>query len=420
MELRKTLAVWLTVMTAACSCNREAFKPVDNVVFIQDARLEEAGQTLSPGDAFHLHGIGCQQTDNVMLTFTWKTVDATIPVGKVSGIYAKKQDVTPVGITAVLPYRYPAADVEVSVMREGKLQRIGLLRITDGQSPKELRLYGVSHVSCKIDGFMLGMNNACQKSLEVALSENLHSVINVPRSYGLCGISGKDEHRTAVCVDFFTGEVKTLAIDVMALFLTPSNAAVAVVCHDGICALQTLPIEIGADYMTKSDALGPVQPTFAMPDGLKPEYFGNYPGVSIGTEESTSYLLSANKGDGNWTAVMLDKEGFHIMEDIAAESLIPFRAGSDAGYIATYGGFSLFRLVNPENGTIGQAIYTCKIGQIISATSNSEKPGHILLNVSETSNGLQIYDLAWNDTKSLSHITLPNSANDYAEVLMAN
>lgn len=67
MELRKTLAVWLTVMTAACSCNREAFKPVDNVVFIQDARLEEAGQTLSPGDAFHLHGIGCQQTDNVML-----------------------------------------------------------------------------------------------------------------------------------------------------------------------------------------------------------------------------------------------------------------------------------------------------------------------------------------------------------------
>ena len=179
----------------------------------------------------------------------------------------------------------------------------------------------------------------------------------------------------------------------MALFLTPSNAAVAVVCHDGICALQTLPIEIGADYMTKSDALGPVQPTFAMPDGLKPEYFGNYPGVSIGTEESSSYLLSANKGDGNWTAVMLDKEGFHIMEDIAAESLIPFRAGSDAGYIATYGGLSLFRLVNPENGTIGQAIYTCKIGQIISATSNSEKPGHILLNVSETSNGLQIYDL---------------------------
>ena len=80
----------------------------------------------------------------------------------------------------------------------------------------------------------------------------------------------------------------------------------------------------------------------------------------------------------------------------------------------------MFRLVNPENGTIGQAIYTCKIGQIISATSNSEKPGHILLNVSETSNGLQIYDLAWNDKKSLSHITLPNSANDYAEVLMAN
>ena len=413
------LTVLISLMV--CSCNRKAFEPIDDVVFIQDAGLEEEGQTCEPGGAMHLKGTGYQQTDNVVLTFTWKTGDATIPVGKASGIYAKKQEVTPDGITAVLPYRYPAADVEVSVMREGHIQKAGSLRITDGQAPKELRLYGLSHASNSIDGFTLDINNVGRKSLEATLPENFHSVINVPRSYGICGISGQDEHRTAVYVDFFTGEAEMLATDVTALFLTPANAAVAIVCRDGICALQTLPIEIGADYMTKSSTPAPVQPTFKLPEGLKEECFGDYPGVSIGAAESPSYLLSANRGNGNWAAVLLDKDGFRRMEDIEASALIPFRAGDDAGYICTYeGGPSLFRPVNQETGTVGQAICTCKMGQIISATSNSEKPGHILLNFSEPFNGTHIYDLDWNDGKSLSPVAFPNSSGDYAEALMAN
>lgn len=44
MELRKTLAVWLIVMTAACSCNREAFKPVDNVVSYRTQDLRRLGR----------------------------------------------------------------------------------------------------------------------------------------------------------------------------------------------------------------------------------------------------------------------------------------------------------------------------------------------------------------------------------------
>lgn len=410
----------LIVLAVLCSCNRKAFEPVEEIVFIQDAGIEEEGRTCSPGDAIHLKGTGYRQTDNVILTFTWETGDNLIPVGKASGIYAKTQTATSDGITAVLPYRYPASDVEVSIMREGRLQKIGSLKITDGQSPKELRLYGISNADKKIDGFTLDINNVGRKSLDITLPEDIHSVINVPRSFGLCGITGKDDNRAAVYVDFFTGETETLAADVIALFMTTANSATAIVCRDGICTLRTLPVEIGADYLTKSDRPAPVQPTFSLPEGLKPEYFGDYPGMPVGT--SGSYLMSANRGNGNWTTVVLDKDGFHKAEDIEAAAVIPFNVGEDAGYIVTYGtGVNLFRPVNPETGVMGHSAYTCNnIGRILSATSNPERPDHLLLNFSEPLNGTSIYDLNWNAPKSLSPIVLPNLTDGYAEALMAN
>ncbi len=421
MTFRNIFPALLVLIMTASSCNRKAFVSESEVVFIQDARIEEEGLTCAPGDAIHLEGSEYRRTDNVMLSFTWETGDKRIPFGTASGIYAKKLETASGGIAAVLPYRYPAADVEVSVMREGHLQKVGSLKITDGQAPKDLRLYGLGYASKSIDGFMLDMNNVGRQSLAVALPGDFHSVINVPRSFGLCGIAGRGEQRTVVHVDFFTGAAETLASDVLALFLTPSNTAVALVCRDGICTLRTLPIETGADYMTKSETPAPVQPTFALPEGLKPEHFGDYPGVFIGTAESPSYLLSAYRGDGNWTTLILDKDGFRKMEDVVAESVIPFRAGNDAGCILTYtGGPSLFCPVSMETGMMNQATYTCKMGRIISATSNPEKPDHILLNFAEAFNGTRIYDLDWNGLKTLSPVALPAPAADYAEVLLAN
>ncbi len=410
----------LIVLAVLCSCNRKAFEPVEEIVFIQDAGIEEEGRTCAPGDAIHLKGSGYRQTDNVVLTFTWETGDNLIPVGKASGIYAKTQTATSDGITAVLPYRYPASDVEVSIMREGRLQKIGSLKITDGQSPKELRLYGISNADKRIDGFTLDINNVGRKSLDITLPEDIHSVINVPRSFGLCGITGKDDNRAAVYVDFFTGETETLATDVIALFMTTTNSATAIVCRDGICTLRTLPVEVGADYLTKSDRPAPVQPAFSLPEGLRPEFFGDYPGVPVGT--SGSYLMSANRGNGNWTKVVLDKGGFRKAEDIEAAAVIPFNVGEDAGYIVTYGtGVNLFRPVNPETGVMGHSAYTCNnIGRILSATSNPGRPDHLLLCFSESFNGTRIYDLDWNNMKSLSPIVLPNLTDGYAEALMAN
>ncbi len=421
MNRIRIIGALLVLATVIYSCNKKAFEPIEDVVFIQNACLEEDGQTCAPGDVVHLKGAGYQQTDNVMLTFTWETGDYLIPVGKASGIYAGKREAATDGITAVLPYRYPAADVEVCVMREGKLQTIGSLKITDGQSPKGLRLYGIDNAKKNIEGFILGVNNVGRKSLDIILPTEFHSVINVPRSFGLCGIAKEGNAKTAEYVDFFTGEAETLATNVIALTKTPANTVVAIACKEGTCTLLTLPIEIGSDYMTKSDTQPVTQPTYTLPEGLKLEYFGDYPGIFIESAESCSYLLSANRGVGNWTTVILDKDGFRKVEDIEAAAVIPFRAGEDAGYIVTYdGGPSLFRSVNAKTCEMGPAIYTCKMGRIISATSNPEKPDHILLNFSEPVNGTRIYDLDWNDIKTLSPIALPNSASDYTEALLAN
>lgn len=60
------------------------------------------------------------------------------------------------------------------------------------------------------------------------------------------------------------------------------------------------------------------------------------------------------------------------------------------------------------------------MGRIISATSNPEKPDHILLNFAEAFNGTRIYDLDWNGLKTLSPVALLDTAADYVEVLLAN
>ena len=422
MKNRGIFGAVIVAMSAmvVCGCGRKGLEDAGNVEFIQGARLEEEQRTLSPGEVIHLKGTGYRETDDVMLCFTWETGERLIPVGMVSGVRAKKREVSDNGIVAVLPYRYPAADVEVSVMREGGMQKVGALRITDGQPPKDMRLYGVSGTGTEINGYIIDENNVCRECLDIALPESLHSVVNVPKSYGICGIAGEGDDRTAVNVDFFTGSTETLASGVMALILTPAKTVVAVVCHEDVCALKTLPVEVCADYMTKSEMPTPVQPTFTLPDGLKPEYFGSYPGIAVEAGESCSYLLSANMGGGKWATVMLSKDGFRKIEELEAAGVIPFRAGGEAGYVVTYdGGPSLFRPVNAETGEMGHEVYTFKMGRILSATSNMGNPGHVLINLAEPTNGTCLYDLDWK-SKTTSPFRLPNRTSGYAEVLMAN
>lgn len=408
-------AVFCIVMVAAMiGCNKKAFVSEKELI-ISDANLLEEGKTLAPGDAIHLLGEGYRQTDNVMLSFSWETGDKVIPIGQVSGVYAEIVSVEPERIEVLLPYRYPAARVDVTLMREGKTQDIGSLNITDGQAPKDLRLYGIKDKS--VDGYILDENGLGRKSFTADFSVNIHSVVNVPRSFGLCGLTEEDGDRCAVFLNFFTGKTEHLSGNAIALSRTPTNMIAALCCRDNVCTFNNLPVEICADYMTKSSVTPvPVQPTYKLPEGLKAEYFGDYPGTYSEKEGIYSYLFSANEGNGKWATVILRKESLRKIEELDADAVIPFRVGQDAGYIITFkGGPSLFRVVNAETGEMDQPSYTYKSVRILSAGVHPDRPDHILLNIT-SGIATQVQDLDWK-TKTLSPVSLPES---YKEVLMAN
>lgn len=408
-------AILCAVMVAAMiGCNKEAFESEKELI-ISDANLLEEGKTLAPGDAIHLLGEGYRQTDNVMLSFSWETGDKVIPIGKASGIYAEIVSVEPEGVEVLLPYRYPAARVDVTLMREGKTQDIGSLNITDGQAPKDLRLYGIKDKS--VDGYILDENGLGRKSFTADFSGNIHSVVNAPRSFGLCGLTEEDGNRSAVFLNFFTGKTEHLSDYAIALSKTPMNTIAALCCRDNVCTFNNMPVEVCADYMTKSSGTpAPVQPKYDLPERLKPEYFGDYPGTYSEKEGICSYLFSANEGNGKWATVILRKESLRKIEELDAAAVIPFRVGQDAGYIITFeGGPSLFRVVNAETGEMDQPIYTYKSVRVLSANVHPDRPDHILLNIA-SGNTTKIQDLDWK-TKTLSPVSLPES---YKEVLMAN
>ena len=409
-------AILCAVMVAAIIGCSKAFVSEKELI-ISDASLQEEGKTLAPGEVIHLLGEGYRQTDNVMLSFSWETGDKLIPVGKASGIYAEIVSVEPTRIEVLLPYRYPAARVDVTLMREGKTQEIGSLNITDGQAPKDLRLYGIKDGQRSVDGYILDENGLGRKSFTAVLSGNIHSVVNAPRSFGLCGLAEEDGNRSAVFLNFFTGKTEHLSGNAIALSRTPTNMIAALCCRDNVCTFNNLPVEVCADYMTKSSGTpAPVQPKYDLPEGLKPEYFGDYPGTYSEKEGIYSYLFSANEGNGKWATVILRKESLRKIEELDAAAVIPFWVGQDAGYIITFeGGPSLFRTVNAETGKMDQPIYTYKSVRVLSANVHPDHPDHILLN---TASGIatQVQDLDWK-TKTLSPVSLPES---YKEVLMAN
>lgn len=407
-------AVFCAVMVAAIIGCSKAFVSEKELI-ISDASLQEEGKTLAPGEVIHLLGEGYRQTDNVMLSFSWETGDKVIPIGQVSGVYAEIVSVEPGSVEVLLPYRYPAARVDVTLTREGKTQEIGSLNITDGQAPKDLRLYGIKDKS--VDGYILDENGLGRKSFTAVLSGNIHSVVNAPRSFGLCGLAEEDGNRSAVFLNFFTGKTEHLSGNAIALSRTPTNMIAALCCRDNVCTFNNLPVEVCADYMTKSSGTpAPVQPKYDLPEGLKPEYFGDYPGTYSEKEGIYSYLFSANEGNGKWATVILRKESLRKIEELDAAAVIPFRVGQDAGYIITFeGGPSLFRIVNTETGEMDQPIYTYKSVRVLSANVHPDRPDHILLNIA-SGNTTKIQDLDWK-TKTLSPVSLPEN---YKEVLMAN
>lgn len=301
--------------------------------FIQNAHLKEQGQTLSPGDIVHLEGEGYIDTDQVLLSFYWATGDKLIPEGCIKGYNARILQKSANEMIIQLPYRKPSSRIDISLLREGQTMAIGSVNITDGTTSKEMNLYGITNHSKSLTSENNQITRWLKSNTDKSDMErwslyahpDFHSAVGAYRAYGVCGLSKENSNQYPYFLDLLTGQWEKLSeCNTIALY-SNANDIYALQSSDGLnYGLYNISstLERSDDYKTVTRANAPMpNQKHPLPNGLKAEHFGDYPGMV----DTSGVLLSANKGDGIWTPVIFHPEkGFYVGEDIEADALIPF------------------------------------------------------------------------------------------------
>lgn len=400
-------ALCCMVAMAACSDNDTA----SEVRLVENARLLEEGQTLSPGDVVHLMGSGYLGSDEVVLNFYWATGDAVLPEGSVKGYMAEVQSAASDGLTVRLPHRKPESRVEVVLKRGGDLMTIGEVFVKDGSTPRDARLYGISN-SLHDKGVWTdhtaitryAPDNAGYDTAEWPLDEayaDFHSVVSCWQCYGLCGLSGTHGVQRPVFFDLITSEWKVLSdYPTLALFAYPAGVA-ALTSIDGegyTMGVATAGLDKSEDYATASSrSLPPPQPSFPLPQGLEDAQFGSYPGAYTGGQD---FLLSADLGDGTWVPVVYSvNQGFHVLDSIKADGLIPFsfmtadnewRCGYIVASDSATNGTELYLLEKDGSGFPDEP-YAVFPNRALSVSANYQQPGSLTVHFLASRNGNLTY-----------------------------
>lgn len=344
-----------------------------------DLKLREEGMTLSPGSLVHVDGSDFSESSVVIINYSWETGAKNYPEGYIKGVRPKLISSTSEGITFMMPYRKPAARVEVIVNE----YPVGTLYITDGTTPRELSLYGITRSSVQTSITRCLTTDAAPSDLaswSIAGHPDFHSALGLYRAYGICGLAKDSKGKQCpYFLDLCTGDLTQLdRSNTLALFNLGVGKIGSIASSDGkLYRLDTISyrLEVSDDYYTQSS--GRAANGFPLPDGLKAEFFGEYPGIVNGNQ----VLLSANRGNRQWTILAYSQEqGFSTFTDVEADALIPFSLLSadstpirTSGYIAVRNGLSeLFILNDAASLSDPVAYYPARA---ISASPNHDRPG---------------------------------------------
>lgn len=331
VSLKKHVLILLSFigLFASCSNNEETDS---GTLFVNDARVVEEGKTLSPGDIVHLEGEGYLSSDEVTLDFFWETGEELIPEGYIKVFRAKVISQSPNGMTVEMPYRKPASRVDIHLQRGSERMKIGTVNLTDGTTPRELYLYGINNASgfasSQEHAITRWLDNDCKatemRSWTLNVHPDFHSAVGMYRAFGICGLAKENGKQYPFFFDLLTLQWKKLS-DKPAIALVRSPSYIEALQSDDGKNYRLRKIssdlETSYDVKTVKARSTPPPPNVPLPNGLEAEHFGEYPGAN----SSRYMLLSANKGNGRWTPVIFDiSTGFHVIEDIEAEALIPF------------------------------------------------------------------------------------------------
>ncbi|MFR4303973.1 MAG: WD40-like domain containing protein [Bacteroides thetaiotaomicron] len=424
-------------MISSCSDNDEPSEPN----FINNAKLQEEGQKLSPGDIVHLEGEGYLETDNVWLNIFWKTGNDLMPEGSITAYYANILTASRNGITIQMPYRKPESRVEVCLLRNGEIMKIGTVYLSDGTTPSQYQLYGiVNHSKCLDERSnqitrWLDSDNGLSDMHTWTLDAHFdfHSTVGAYRTYGICGLSKENGMQYPYFFDLLTGEWKRLSeVNTIALFSDPTAIYALSTDDNKYYRARSISSELEqSNYAvaTRASSSGS-DLKFTLPEDIHPDFMGDYPGVRYDTE---NVLLSANKGDGKWTPILFNqRKGFLVSDDIDADALIPFSAYikteySDAksqklsGYIVVLreqkdGNHSLFYTIDEDNFAISKNPFTSCSNKVLSVTSNPDRPGTLTVHCEAYRAGNVTFELSLQNNEW----TFINQMGSFDEVVWIN
>ncbi len=327
--IKLQLFLLFALLLTACS---DDDKKEEQPTFVTNITITDADKTFAPGDAVTVKADGFQSGDQVILDIYWPIADNPLfPEGYSRYNRAVTTEQTSGSITFLAPGHCPASRVEIFLEREGNQMKLGQISVSDGQPPKEFQLYGITNYPPAINETnrieQISLNNpngtAPKSIVQLPKGQSFSLVVNSPGSNTLCGILEQDGQYTTQCFDLSMRYWKTTEDHPLTLCSSYDNKIMAIRLVDE----HHLAIDdITSTSYTRSFPMEPHPTLVELPEGLKPESLGRYPGVQC---NGSCLLLSADNGDGTFSpAVIYANEGkpfMRLYDSIKTDALIPFQ-----------------------------------------------------------------------------------------------
>lgn len=429
MKKLSLLFLFALLLTACSDDDDQAKDPI----FVTDITITDAHKTFNPGDAVTVKANGFLESDQLILDIFWPLVNEPLfQEGFSQYNRAIVTERTANSITFRAPGHYPASRVELYLEREGERMPLGEISVSDGQSPKEPQLYGITNsLAIYTPSVPRGIVRIDLETKEISdvvrfgEGEDFRQVANDRGTNILCGIGEKDGKKSINSYDLS-----------MHYWGNPTERNVINLCtnFNNIIALQAISDNVLTYYSISSSNtrmnMPPVTaPEINLPDGLKPESLSRYPGARTG-----SYLLlSADNADGTFSPIVIDlsSERLYRHDPIETNALIPFwimepdaknpdTLKCSGGYIISRGNGSetKFCLWNPITGTL-EAPFTTFTNDVRSAAmyfSGDGQTRKLYVQFAGMREGdyIQTYDFQTKEWKMFTFFV------PFAEILFAN
>lgn len=320
-----SLLFLFALLLAACSDDDDQAK---DPIFVTDITITDAHKTFNPGDAVTVKANGFLEGDQLILDIFWPLVNEPLfQEGFSQYNRAIVTERTANSITFRAPGHYPASRVELFLEREGESGRmpLGEISVSDGQSPKEPQLYGITNslaiYTPTVPRGIVRIDLETKEMSDVVRfgeGEDFRQVANDRGTNILCGIWEKDGKKSINSYDLS-----------MHYWDNPAERNVINLCtnFNNIIALQAISDNVLTYYSISSSStrmnMPPVTaPEIELPDGLKPESLSRYRGARVDTQ----LLFSADNGDGTFSPVVIDLRTRQLnrYDPIETNALIPF------------------------------------------------------------------------------------------------